>query len=157
MAKLTPEVNLFRCQRTLPTTAQDLVDNFPLAKKLALTATKIFWIKTGAASFSGYTYPEGRAFSIQLWHEERLYRIVRFPNLGYSGVLHVELNTNTIGDAIGCDFLGDLYQTQRCLETTVEGPNTVPKPKTNRKPPKLHLRRFRTAATQHLIVYLESE
>jgi len=155
MAKVTLDVNLFRCERPMPHNALDLADDFQLARKFVLTATKIFWLKQGSASFSGFTH-EGEDFAIHLRHQGELKRIVTFPKLGYGGILHVDIQTDSVDQAIGCDILGDLYRIGQVQEVIVLGPHDIPKPKDTVIGRRGKAKNQREQIVRRLIQYLEA-
>ena len=114
MAKVTLNKDLVPYSRRLPANpklnvCQDLTHNYLLACKLIRAVNVLFQMRKGTAVYSGYVYArEGGRFAIKLMHKDHLLRIVVLRNLGYAGVLHVELKSPKIGAAVGLDVLASL-------------------------------------------------
>jgi len=95
--------NLVTCERpTFPVLHPlvDLTEDLAAARTVISAAARFFWLHrepvySGVArkldSYDGETGPFGPCYYVQLWQDGRLLRTVAFRNIGYVGVLHVDL------------------------------------------------------------------
>ena len=91
--------------RHLVTPSQDLTHNYFLACKLIRAVTVLFHLRRGTAVFSGYIFDRPDAtFKIRLYHQGKQIRCLTFSNLGYGGVMHVEIITQRIERAVHLDL-----------------------------------------------------
>jgi hypothetical protein len=82
---------------------KDLTEDLPAARTVITAARRFFWLDTRHTSFSGFARkldrfdgdpgPFGPCFYVQLWENNVLLRTVAFRNIGYIGILHIELPT----------------------------------------------------------------
>lgn len=95
----------------------DLTQDLDLARKLAVIATRFFWL--GEAVFSGFArpldafdgepYSQGPAFYLQMWHGAKIFRTIGLLDLPYTGVLNIEIPAeDDPKDYFDRDLLGDL-------------------------------------------------
>jgi|GEM_PF-5435526 len=96
MVKVTLNENLVPCAREKWVNGNpysDLVHNVLHARKLIRLASQIFQLQRGKATFSGYINEhKAGSYDIKLWHGEVSLHSLSLHDLGYSGVLHVDLN-----------------------------------------------------------------
>jgi hypothetical protein len=92
----------------------DLTQNYYLARKLIRAANILFHMRKGAATFCGYVFerPIEATFVMKVIHKGRVIRTLKFTNLGYGGLLRIELCTQKIEDAITLDVLASLVDSR---------------------------------------------
>lgn len=118
--KVTRNVNLVPCPRERRATGSDnadLMNNVLLARKLIRIANHFFCLRPGAI-YSGYIdEKEKNFFTLKLWEGDRLVRLFIVSNLGYGGMLHVDIPDLS---TITFDLLIDAA-TDKCLRPSVIG------------------------------------
>ena len=105
MHKVTLYKNLVPYSRDLPErprihACHDLTQNFFLACKLVRAARILFQMRRDVATYSGYVHDGPGSFQIKLVHRDRLLKTILMSNLGYGGLLRVEVETRDVNDAV---------------------------------------------------------
>jgi hypothetical protein len=115
MIKVTLDDNLVQCEREAFPKLFPLVDltqDLGAARAVISAASRFFWLDTRRLQFSGRVRKlhEGEAdvFYVQLWDKEKVYRSVGFRNLGFTGILHVELDESEEEESIASCFSQDV-------------------------------------------------
>lgn len=119
MIEVTLDKNLVSSERpTFPVLHPlvDLTQDLTAARAVIAAAVRFFWLPRQASysgharkldSFDGETGSFGPCFYVQVWEKGELLRTVGFRNLGYVGVLHVDIpegepfNNDSYNDLIG--------------------------------------------------------
>lgn len=129
MIKITLGTNLIACERpTFPALHPlfDLADNLTAARTLIVAVDRFFSIDLDEVRMSGYARKHdsydgdpgdvGPAFYAQIWHGDKVYRTAAFRNLGYTGILHIEIPAETDPkDAFDFDMIGDMCNAHELL------------------------------------------
>jgi hypothetical protein len=111
MIKVTPNDNLVPCpcEWTRVHPYSDLTYNVLHARRLIRYAMLTLQLKKEHVVFSGYIRENPDLFfRIELHHQGLPYRSVVLSELGYAGLLRVELTSETAEEAFHFDVLGSL-------------------------------------------------